>query len=71
MRKSAENSFTIQLQVQDYTSITAQHKNCPSSALDGRQGRDLFRVVKRSPISQMCALCLRRSCSNEKAGSNM
>ena len=32
--------------------VTAQHKNCPSSAFDDRQGRDLFRVLKRQPISQ-------------------
>ena len=30
----------------------AQHKNCPSSGIDDRPGRDLFRVLKRSPISQ-------------------
>ena len=30
----------------------AQHKNCPSSGIDDRSGRDLFRVLKRSPISQ-------------------
>ena len=30
----------------------AQHKNCPSSGIDNRPGRDLFRVLKRSPISQ-------------------
>jgi len=29
----------------------AQHKNCPSSGIDDRPGRDLFRVLKRSPIS--------------------
>jgi len=31
----------------------AQHKNCPSSGIDDRPGRDLFRVLKRSPISQL------------------
>jgi len=30
----------------------AQHKNCPSSGIEYRPGRDLFRVLKRSPISQ-------------------
>ena len=29
----------------------AQHKNCPSSGIDDRPGRDFFRVLKRSPIS--------------------
>jgi len=30
--------------------VTAQHKNCPTSGIDDRPGRDLFRVLKRSPI---------------------
>jgi len=31
--------------VQDYKSVTAQHKNYPSRAFDDRQGRELFRVL--------------------------
>ena len=38
----------------------AQHKNCPSSGIDDRPGRDLFRVLKRSPISQPHTLRLRQ-----------
>ena len=30
----------------------AQQKNCPSSGIDVRPGRDLYMVLKRSPISQ-------------------
>jgi len=37
---------------------TAQHKNCPSSGIDDRPGRDLFRVLKSSPISQSHTLGL-------------
>jgi len=40
--------------------VTAQQKNCPSSGVDDRPGRDLFRVLKRSPISQPHTLGLRR-----------
>jgi len=61
----AESSYTTQLRV------TAQHKNCPSSVIDDRPGRDLFRVLKRSPISQPHALGIRRSCSDVKAVGNM
>jgi len=32
--------------------VTAQHKICPSSAIDDRPGRDLFGVLKRPSISQ-------------------
>ena len=45
----------------------AQHKNCPSSGIDDRPGRDLFRVLKRSPISQPHTLGLRRRYSDGKA----
>ena len=45
--------------------VTAQHKNCPSSAIVDR--RDLFRLLKRQPISRLHALGLRRSCSDGKA----
>ena len=45
----------------------AQHKNCPSSGIDDRPGRDLFRVLKRSPISQPHTLGLRRGYSDGKA----
>ena len=38
----------------------AQYKNCPSSGIDDRPGRDLFRMLKRSPISQPHTLGLRR-----------
>jgi len=47
--------------------VTAQHKNCPSSGIDDRPGRDLFRVLKRSPISQPHTLGLRRDYSDGKA----
>jgi len=46
----------------------AQHKNCPSSGTDDRPGRDLFRVLKRSPISH--TLGLRRGYSDGKAVGN-
>jgi len=42
----------------------------PSIAFDDRPGRNLFRVLKRLPISQPHALGLRRSYSDGKAGSN-
>ena len=48
----------------------AQHKNCPSSGIDDRPGRDLFRVLKRSPISQPHILGLRRGYSDGKAVGN-
>jgi len=69
MTYAAANA-TPQLPVQDYSSVTAQNKNCPSSGFDDRPGRDLFRVLKRPPISQPHALGLRRSCSDGKARSN-
>jgi len=50
--------------------VTAQHKNCPSSGIDDRPGRDLFRVLKRSPISQPHPLGLRRGYCNGKAVDN-
>jgi len=55
-RTLAESSYTTQLLVQDYNSATAQHKNRLSSAFDDRQGRDLFRVLKRPPICRPHAL---------------
>jgi len=48
----------------------AQHKNCPSSGIDDRPGRVLFRVLKRSPISQPHTLGLRRGYSDGKAVGN-
>ena len=48
----------------------AQHKNCPSSGIDDRPGRDLFRVLKRSPVSQPHALGLRRGYSDGKTVGN-
>ena len=48
----------------------AQHKNCPSSGIDDRPCRDLFRVLKRSPISQPHTLGLRRGYSDGKAAGN-
>ena len=48
----------------------AQHKNCASSGIDDRPGRDLFRVLKRSPISQPHTLGLRRGYSDGKAVGN-
>ena len=48
----------------------AQHKNRPSSGIDDRPGRDLFRVLKRSPISQPHTLGLRRGYSDGKAAGN-
>ena len=57
-----------------YSAITsidnAQHKNCLSSGIDDRPGRDLFRVLKRSPISQPYTLGLRRGYSDGKAVGN-
>jgi len=50
--------------------VTAQHKNCPSSAFDDRPGRHLFKVLKRPPISQPHALGRRRGCSDGKARGN-
>jgi len=44
-----------------------QHKNCPSSGIDDRQGGDLFRVLKRLPISQPHTLGLGRGCSDGRA----
>jgi len=41
-----------------------------SSTFHDFPGRDLFRVLKRSPISQLHALGLRWSCSDGKARSN-
>jgi len=49
----------------------AQHKNCPSSGMDDRLGRDLFRVLKRSPILKPHTLRLRRGYSDGKAVGNM
>ena len=49
---------------------SAQHKNCPSSDIDDRPGRDLFRVLKRSPISQPHTLGLRRGYSDAKVVGN-
>jgi len=48
----------------------AQHKNCPSSGIDDRPGKDLFRVLKRSPISKPHTLGLRRGYSDGKAVGN-
>ena len=48
----------------------AQHKNCPSSGIDDRPGRDLFKVLKRSPISQPHTLGLRQGYSDGKAVGN-
>ena len=59
-RTSAESSYTTHLRVQDYNSVTLQHKNCRSGTFDDRQGRVFYRVHKRSPISQPHALGLRR-----------
>jgi len=54
-----------------YTSAdNAQNKNCPSSGIDDRPGRDLFRMLKRSPISQPHTLGLRRGYSDGKAVGN-
>jgi len=47
-------------------SATAQHKNCASSTFDDGPGRDLFRVLKRSPIPRPHALVLRWTCSDGK-----
>ena len=47
--------------------VTAQHKNCCSSGIDDRPSRDLFGVLKRSPISQPHTLGLRRDYSDGKA----
>ena len=69
-RTTAESSYTRQLRVQDYSIVTAQHKNCGSRAVDDCPGRDSFRGLKRSPVSQPRALGLQRSCSDGKAGSN-
>jgi len=48
----------------------AQHRNCPSSGIDDRPGRDLFKVMKRSPISQPHTLGLRRGYSDGKTVGN-
>ena len=48
----------------------AQHKNCPSSGIDDRPGRDSFRVLKISPISQPHTLGLRQGYSYGKAVGN-
>ena len=50
--------------------VTAQNKNCPSSAFNDRPGKDLFRVLKRLPISQPHILGLRRGCTDGKAVGN-
>jgi len=50
--------------------VTTQHKNCSSSGIDDRPGRDLFRVLKRSPISQPHTLGLRRGYTDGKAVGN-
>jgi len=50
--------------------VTPQHKNCPFSGIDDHPGRDLFRVLKRSPISQPHTLGLRRGYSDGKAVGN-
>ena len=57
-----------QLQVQDYNSLTGQQKDCSSSAFDDYPGRGLFRVLKRSPISQPY---VRDLCSDGKAVGNI
>ena len=49
----------------------AQHKNCPSSGIDDRPGRYLFKVLKRSAFSQTHTLGLRRGYSDGKAVGNM
>jgi len=50
-RVRAESSSTAQLRVQDYSSrVTSQHNICPSTI--ARAEISLFRVLKRSPISQ-------------------
>jgi len=66
-RTSAKSSYTTQLRA---LHTQQQHNNCPSSAFDDRRGRDLFRVLKRSPISRKHALGLRRSCSDGKTRGN-
>jgi len=43
-RTLALSSYTTQLRVRNYSSVPAQHKNCPSSAFDDRPGRDLFKA---------------------------
>ena len=48
----------------------AQHKTCSSSGIDDRPGRDLFKVLKRSPNSQPHTLGLRRGYSDGKAVGN-
>jgi len=50
--------------------VTAQQKNCSSSSIDDRPGRDLFRVWKRSSISQPHILGLRQGYSDGKAVGN-
>jgi len=61
----AVSSYTTQLLVQTIASAdNAQHKNCPSSGIDDRPGRDLFKALKRSPISQAHTHGLRRGYSD-------
>jgi len=59
----AESSYTFAIASTD----NAQHKNCLSSGSDDRLGRNMFRVLKRSPISQPHTLGLRRGYSDRKA----
>ena len=47
-----------------------QHKNCLSSGIDDRPSIVLFRVLKRSPISQPHTLGLRRGYFDGKAVGN-
>jgi len=43
----AESSYATQLLVvAQHKLVVPQHKNCPSSEIDHRPGRDLFRVLK-------------------------
>jgi len=60
--KTREHFFS-QRYCQHKDSVTARHKNCPSSAFDDRPGRDLVSRVLKRPH----ALGLRRSCSDGKA----
>ena len=48
----------------------SNNNSCASSAFDDLRDRDLFRVLKRSPISRPHAIGLRRRCSDGKTRGN-